>query len=78
MITVLSGAILGEAVGVRRWIAVATGFAGVLLVVQPGSGIMGWAALLPLIAASALRCIHHDASSPAAKTPPTRCISSHW
>ena len=51
MITVLSGVILGEAVGARRWIAVAAGFAGVLLVVQPGSGIMGWAALLPLIAA---------------------------
>ena len=51
LITVLSGVILGEVVGIRRWIAVAAGFAGVLLVVQPGSGVMGWAALLPLIAA---------------------------
>jgi drug/metabolite transporter (DMT)-like permease len=58
MITVLSGAILGEVVGVRRWIAVATGFAGVLLVVQPGSGIMGWAALLPLIAAVSSAVYH--------------------
>ncbi len=51
LITVLSGVILGEVVGARRWIAVATGFAGVLLVVQPGSGVMGWAALLPLVSA---------------------------
>lgn len=58
MITVLSGAILGEIVGARRWIAVATGFAGVLLVVQPGSGIIGWAALLPLIAAVSSALYH--------------------
>lgn len=51
LITVLSGLILGEVVGARRWIAVVTGFAGVLLVVQPGSGVIGWAAALPLIAA---------------------------
>ena len=58
MITVLSGVILGEVVGARRWIAVVTGFAGVLLVVQPGSGIMGWAALLPLIAAVSSALYH--------------------
>jgi drug/metabolite transporter (DMT)-like permease len=58
MITVLSGVILGEVVGARRWIAVAAGFAGVLLVVQPGSGVMGWAALLPLIAAVSSALYH--------------------
>jgi drug/metabolite transporter (DMT)-like permease len=51
LMTLLSGLILGEVVGARRWIAVVTGFAGVLLIVQPGSGTMGWAAALPLIAA---------------------------
>lgn len=51
LITVLSGVMLGEVVGIRRWIAVGAGFAGVLLIVQPGSGAIGWAALLPLTAA---------------------------
>ena len=51
MITLLSGVVLGEAVGLRRWLAVIAGFVGVLLVVQPGSGVIGWAALLPLISA---------------------------
>ena len=58
LITVLSGIILGEVVGARRWIAVATGFAGVLLVVQPGSGVMGWAALLPLVSATCSALYH--------------------
>jgi drug/metabolite transporter (DMT)-like permease len=34
---VASGAFLGETVGWRRWAAVAVGFAGALLVVQPGT-----------------------------------------
>ena len=58
LITIMSGVILGEVVGARRWIAVATGFAGVLLVVQPGSGVMGWAALLPLISAVSSALYH--------------------
>ena len=36
VVTLLSPFLLGENVGVRRWIAVATGFGGVLLVIQPG------------------------------------------
>ena len=35
--TILSALVLGEAIGPRRWGAVALGFAGVLLVVHPGS-----------------------------------------
>jgi len=39
-VTALSGPMLGEHVGIRRWSAVAFGFAGVLLAVQPSpSGI---------------------------------------
>ena len=51
LITVLSGWLLGETVGRRRWMAVVAGFAGVLLVMRPGFGTLGWAALLPLLAA---------------------------
>ena len=45
-VTALSGPMLGEHVGIRRWSAVAFGFAGVLLAVQPSpSGISLGAAL---------------------------------
>ena len=36
VVTILSPFLLGENVGIRRWFAVATGFGGVLLVIQPG------------------------------------------
>jgi drug/metabolite transporter (DMT)-like permease len=36
--TVLAALLLGEATGPWRWCAVAAGFVGVLLIVQPGSG----------------------------------------
>lgn len=48
-VTALSVPILGEHVGWRRWSAVGIGFAGVLLMVQPGTGLFGpatWIALL--------------------------------
>jgi len=51
LVTALSGLILGEHVGPRRWMAVAFGFVGVLLVARPGSGVLGWNALLPLTTA---------------------------
>jgi drug/metabolite transporter (DMT)-like permease len=49
--TALAGLVLRERVGAARWLAVAAGFAGVLLVAQPGGD--GWRpeALLPLAAA---------------------------
>lgn len=51
LVTALSGLLLGEHVGPRRWMAVAFGFVGVLLVARPGSGVLGWNALLPLATA---------------------------
>ncbi|HUF44376.1 MAG TPA: DMT family transporter [Aestuariivirgaceae bacterium] len=47
-ITILSVVMLGETVGPRRWAAVAIGFAGVLVMVRPGSQFFEWASLLPL------------------------------
>lgn len=52
LVTALSIPLLGEQVGVRRWSAVGVGFFGVLVVVRPGSGAIGLAALLPLLSAS--------------------------
>lgn len=49
--TALAVPLLGEKVGVVRWSAVMIGFAGVILVMQPGSGAFTYFALLPLAAA---------------------------
>lgn len=48
---VLSRVLLRERVGPRRWVAVAIGFVGVLLVLRPDAGNVSPAALLPLLAA---------------------------
>lgn len=48
IITALSVPLLGEAVGWRRWAAVAVGFLGVLVMLRPGSGIVSPVALLAL------------------------------
>lgn len=48
LVTAFSGLFLGEKVGPRRWTAVAVAFAGVMVVTRPGSGLLGWWALLPL------------------------------
>lgn len=48
MISALSGPVLGEKVGWRRWAAVAAGFLGILIVLKPGSGVFSAEALLPL------------------------------
>ena len=51
LIAALSGPVLGESVGWRRWAAIAVGFVGVLVILQPGLGVFAPAAIVPLIAA---------------------------
>lgn len=48
IITVLSVFMLGEKVSAQRWLAVAAGFGGVILMVRPGGDLFDWAALLPV------------------------------
>ncbi|ANY16268.1 DMT family transporter [Bordetella pseudohinzii] len=50
-VTALSVFFLKENVDGRRWLAVAAGFAGVLVIVRPGSASFQLAALLPLVTA---------------------------
>ena len=50
-ITVLAVPFLGEKVDRARWLAVLIGLAGVLIVVRPGSGLLSWGSLLPLLTA---------------------------
>lgn len=51
MITALSAPILGEKVGLRRWIAVGVGFIGMLVIVRPGFGVFQPVALLAVTVA---------------------------
>ncbi|MDK8872259.1 DMT family transporter [Paracoccus sp. SSJ] len=52
LISALSGPFLGEKVGWRRWVAVAVGFAGILIVLKPGSGVFSADAVLPFVGAA--------------------------
>ncbi|MDR1709341.1 MAG: DMT family transporter [Candidatus Accumulibacter sp.] len=47
-ITLFSVVFLKERIEMNRWIAVLCGFAGVLIIIRPGSGVFTWAALLPM------------------------------
>lgn len=51
LIAALSGPVLGESVGWRRWMAIGIGFVGVLIILQPGITVFQPAAIIPLIAA---------------------------
>jgi drug/metabolite transporter (DMT)-like permease len=51
LIAALSGPVLGEYVGWRRWTAIGIGFAGVLIILQPGVTVFEPAAIIPLIGA---------------------------
>lgn len=48
IVTALAAPFLGEAVGIRRWTAVAVGFAGALIIIRPGGGEAHWAMILVL------------------------------
>ncbi len=51
LIAALSGPILGEQVGWRRWAAIAVGFIGILIILQPGRGVFSPNAIIPLTSA---------------------------
>ncbi len=69
--TILSVIFLNEKVGPHRWAVVATGFAGVLIILQPGTDTFQPAAIFPVIAAFVYAVImimtrqlrHHSTSS---------------
>ncbi|PZX16599.1 drug/metabolite transporter (DMT)-like permease [Palleronia aestuarii] len=52
LVAALSGPILGERVGWRRWTAIAIGFVGILVILQPGRGVFSASALIPLASAA--------------------------
>lgn len=48
LVVALSGPVLGEAISLRRWLAVGAGMAGVIVILRPGAGVFSLPALLPL------------------------------
>lgn len=52
MVAMLSGPILGERVGWRRWSAIGVGFIGVLIILQPGYAVFSPWALVPFAASA--------------------------
>ncbi len=52
LIAALSGPVLGERVGWRRWAAIGVGFLGVLVILRPGVAVVSPAALVPLASAT--------------------------
>lgn len=53
IVTLLSGLVLREPVSRPRWLLVIGGFVGALVIIRPGSGLFGWAVLMPLAGACA-------------------------
>ncbi|MEL6566630.1 MAG: DMT family transporter [Pseudomonadota bacterium] len=51
LVAALSGPILGERVGWRRWLAIGVGFVGVLFILRPGLGVFDPAAIIPVVSA---------------------------
>ena len=51
MVTALSGPVLGERVGWRRWAAVAAGVAGMVIILQPGAAAFSPFAMVPVLGA---------------------------
>ncbi len=51
MTLALAGIMLGEFIGLRRWLAAAIGFTGTLIILRPGAGVFELVALIPLLSA---------------------------
>jgi drug/metabolite transporter (DMT)-like permease len=58
MVTALSGPLLGERVGWRRWTAVGVGFAGVLVILRPGGDTLTAEAWIAVLAAAMFALYH--------------------
>jgi len=52
ILTAMSAFFLGERVGWRRWLAIAVGFIGAIIVIQPNFARFGLVSLLPLVTAT--------------------------
>jgi drug/metabolite transporter (DMT)-like permease len=51
MVVALSAPLLGERIGLHRWLSVLAAFAGVMLIIRPGFTQFSWPLLIPLLGA---------------------------
>ncbi|WP_137701167.1 DMT family transporter [Marimonas lutisalis] len=51
LVAALSGPVLGESVGWRRWTAIGVGFLGVIVILRPGFAVFSPYALIPFVSA---------------------------
>ncbi len=56
LVVALSGPVLGEKVSAKRWAGAAVGFAGVLIMMRPGTSAFSFTSLLPIAAALTYAC----------------------
>lgn len=56
LVVILAQPVLGERVGLQCWIGVAVGFAGAMIIIRPGSGLLDIAAGLMLLSAFCNAC----------------------
>ncbi len=70
-VTLLSAYVIGEPVGPRGWCAVFIGFAGVVLLLQPGTDAFSFWAILPLCGAAFYACAHITTRAKCQKVPLT-------
>jgi drug/metabolite transporter (DMT)-like permease len=76
LVTALSGLLLKESVGPRRWAAVALGFAGMLLIVKPGIGEVNPGSLFALGAACCFATYMLLTRKMAGRNPPL--VTAMW
>ena len=51
LVAALAGPVLGEKAGWRRWLAILAGFCGMLIILDPGSGVFRPVAIIPFVSA---------------------------
>jgi len=73
-LTAMAAIVLGEAVGMRRWTAVALGFAGALVIVRPGFAEVSWAAVTALASAALYAAAGIVVKKLARTEPPGRIV----
>ena len=64
LVAALSGPILGERVGWRRWIAIAAGFVGVIVILNPSSGVFDPASIVPFCSKQTMQRTNTGSSQP--------------
>lgn len=76
IVVALSGPVLDERIGWRRWVAVGIGFAGILIVLRPDTGVFTLDSLLPF-AAAVLFAAYQIATRHVARDDPA-IVSFFW